>query len=67
MTQEEAKQALKQGKKVSHEYFTPEEYIMLCPNGSGQLIDEAGIKLDYKLFWKYRQHDIFQTNWRIVE
>lgn len=65
MTRDEAKEAIESGKKISHRYFTPEEYVMLSSDGSGRYETEEGYIINPGLFWIDRRSDAFQIDWEI--
>lgn len=63
MTKEEAQQAVRDGKKVSHRRFTHEEFIYM---EDGKLKDENGFILDWFQFWGSRESTtIFQNDWKL--
>lgn len=60
LSRQEAIDELYAGSKITHEYFTPEEFVELK---DGHIIDENGIVLNGPEFWNYRQGPIFDTGW----
>ncbi len=62
MTKEQAIQALKDGYKVTHRYFTDEEWVI---ERNGSYIDEQGLVLSISDFWKYRQAEWYNDGWDI--
>ena len=66
MTRYEAKQAINEGQKVTHTYFTDEEFIGRSQE-NGQLIDENGIALNESDFWSLRAGASFDNGWSIVD
>lgn len=60
MTKQEAIEAMKAGKKVTHVYFTDEEWITMEGN---VIIDENGYHFDPDLFWFDRKSEAFNTGW----
>lgn len=66
MTKQEAIEAMQQGKKVHHAYFTPSEYIHIV---DGKLVDENDYSMDHEgvNFWTDRQGIAWQTGWNIYE
>lgn len=60
MSRSEAIQALSEGKKVTHRYFTDDEFIY--QEGS-YYVDKDGNKLEPELFWKDRENEGFETGW----
>lgn len=64
MTQYEAKQALNNGERVRHRFFTKDEYIHRCPS-NGQLLDETGFHLSETMFWFVRSGNEWDEGWEI--
>lgn len=62
MTKAEAIEALEQGKKVKHTYFTADEFIYMKDR---ILRDEKNYRLRH--FWRYRTEKIFDTGWSIFQ
>lgn len=60
MLKMEAKQALDEGKRISHQYFAPMEFIYL---EDGHIKDECGNILHD--FWLYRQANTWDNGWCI--
>jgi hypothetical protein len=65
MSRYEAAQALKVGKKLTHRYFTPEEWVK--GDGEGYYIMEDGVRCTAAEFWKWRQYEDFNTDWSIFK
>jgi hypothetical protein len=65
MTRFEAAQALKAGKKLTHKYFTPEEWVMGIDKGYYLL--EDGVRCTAAEFWKWRQGDGFDNDWELIK
>jgi hypothetical protein len=63
MNRYEAAQALKAGKKLTHRYFTPEEWVMGIEDDTYLL--EDGVRCSPAEFWKWRQHSAFDNDWKI--
>jgi hypothetical protein len=63
MTRNEAKQALKEGKKLTHKYFTSDEWIIGLNDGNYML--EDGVKCTPAEFWKWRTDSAFDNDWEI--
>jgi predicted choloylglycine hydrolase len=64
MTRFEAAQALKTGNvKLTHMYFTPEEWVMGI--GDGKYLLEDGVICSAAEFWKWRQQEFFNDGWEI--
>lgn len=53
MNKQEAIEALKQGKKLTHRYFTPDEWITL---DGDMMVMEDGATIDASIFWKDREN-----------
>jgi hypothetical protein len=62
MTRDEIIQELIAGKKVTHDYFTDDEWLMM--DGNMYLLED-GVKLSPEEFWKYRQSDSYDNGWSI--
>lgn len=63
MTKEEAIAEMKAGKKVTHRYFTDDEYIFMKPD-CFDIYSEDGVNHGYD-FWHYRQGPEWETDWGI--
>lgn len=63
MTKSEAIQALKDGKKVRHGYFSKDEWVKQTGN---RFEFEDGVICDPMEFWHYRQGDGWKTGWEII-
>lgn len=62
MTKKEAILAMKLGERVTHEYFSHDEYIRMEEN---HIIDEKGGKLDPLRFWAYRTDTGYDFGWSV--
>jgi hypothetical protein len=62
MTKQEAITAMREGKKVTHRYFTSDEWITL--NGY-MIVTEEGYSIPEHAFWKDRQSPSFEDGWSI--
>jgi hypothetical protein len=65
MTRYEAAQALKEGKKLTHKYFTPDEWVK--GDGVGYYRTEENVRCTAAEFWKWRQSPIFDNDWEIYK
>lgn len=65
MTKEEAKQAMLEGKKVRHRYFSDNEYMSM--NANKDFVFEDGVICTGTLFWSDRQGPEWDIDWEIVE
>lgn len=63
MTLSEAQEALSMGCKISHHYFSPDEFI--TTDSLKRLIDENGTILNWHFFWQLRQNKHWQDGWKI--
>lgn len=62
MNREEAKLMMQEGHKVTHRYFSDDEYIKL----NDQLLeDEMGYLHDYNEFMSSRTEECWDSDWRI--
>ena len=59
MTQTEALLAMKDGNKITHEYFTEDEYVHV--GSDGQVVFEDGVKVP-RSWW---EKDYLQKGWSI--
>jgi hypothetical protein len=66
LSKEQAIEKMQQGKKVSHAYFEPEEFICMK---DGKIHDENGYCLDHEgdSFWDSRKTPEWETNWLIID
>ena len=60
MSKEQMLEAMRNGKKVTHDYFTSDEYIYLK---DGKIVSEDGVTHDF--FWLDRKGSNWETGWRI--
>lgn len=65
MTKKEAIEAMKAGCKVTHSYFTKEEWIALETPSSKIFVDETGLSLPCDEFWRQRKSEAFNFGWEI--
>lgn len=63
MNRYEAAQALKEGKKLTHKYFSPDEWVMGIDDG--YYLMEDGVQCTAAEFWKYRQQEFFNDGWEL--
>lgn len=64
MTKQEAIQAMKEGKKVAHRYFSQGEWMKMVGKG---FEFEDGVQCDQDYFWMDRNDKYWETDWHIVE
>ena len=60
MTRKDAIIAMREGKKVTHKYFTPEEW---ATQDHGLILLEDGVKCTAAEFWMDRQSKLFDDGW----
>ena len=65
MTKKEIKQALDEGKKVRHKYFSDNGFISKLDDN--WFLDEEGLHLPAEDFWNQREKDYWENGWSIVE
>ena len=65
MTKEEAIKAMKQGQRVTHKYFSPNEWVTI--NKSGEYLFEDGYTISEQQFWKLRSSNEWETGWSIKQ
>lgn len=63
MTKQEAIDAMLQGKKVTHEHFTDNEWVKL--NGHYEFEFEDGCRIICDTFWKDRKGERWEVGWHI--
>ncbi len=65
MTKQEAIQAMKEGKKVTHTLFSPNEWMTM---EGDQIVLEDGVKCDPSLeFWFWRTVDLWNDGYSLYE
>lgn len=64
MNKNEARQAMHEGKKVTHKFFAPYEWVSIQ---DGYLILEDGVKCSEEEFWKWRTNYWWDTDWEIFK
>lgn len=65
MTKAEAIQAMKAGKKVTHTYFSKNEWMKM--NGNIEIEFEDGVKMEALDFWSIRNNTGWLNNFEIFE
>jgi len=63
LNKQQAVEAMKAGRKVTHDLFSPHDWV----TGRGNFIiqTEEGYEIPAVEFWRYRQGENFETGWRI--
>jgi hypothetical protein len=64
MNKEEALTAMREGRKVSHEYFSYEEWLTII---NGKLVTHEGEACSIEDFFKTRTGEIWETGYMIVD
>lgn len=64
MTKQEAIQEMKNGKKVTHRYFSADEFMVMTKEGDYKF--EDGVVCDPSMFWFDRNTSDWQEDWEIV-
>lgn len=64
MTKSEAIIAMKEGLKVTHRYFTDDEFITMKFN---KIIDENNYSFCPEEFWMYRTNPWFDSGWSLFK
>jgi len=64
MNKQQAIDAMLQGKKVTHRFFTDDEWVTM--NEQGEIVSEDGVNHGL-YFWKLRSHADWETDWNIHE
>lgn len=62
MTKEEAITCMKNGEKITHEYFSSDEWMTM---GNGELILEDGVKCSPDYFWQSRTAEDWNDGYSI--
>ena len=63
LSKSEAIRAMREGKKVTHQYFTSDEWMRLTPSGLYQF--EDGVVCPSLLFWGDRKGEQWETGWSL--
>ncbi len=64
MTKQEAIKAMSEGKKVTHRYFTSDEYMSMC---NDMILLEDGVECSPNEFWKYRTGSAWDDGYELFE
>ena len=67
MNKYEAKQALSEGKKITHDYFCENEFVNRDSEDNSVLVFEDGVKQDENEFWKMRSDNSWYEGLEIVK
>ena len=63
MNREEAKQALIDGERLTHTYFSDDEWVE--SGAMGRYVFEDGCLCSYQEFWAYRKDKSFDEGWSV--
>lgn len=61
MSKDEAIEVMKLGAKVTHQYFSIDEWITMK---KGLIVTEEGYAVNPEEFWSYRTDEYWETGWR---
>ena len=62
MTKEEAIKAMSEGKKITHRYFSQDEWATIS---NGKILLEDGVQCSITEFFKWRKDPSFDTDWSL--
>lgn len=65
LTKQQAIEAMKEGKKVTHNYFTSEEYMFMPSLRMNLYQFEDGVKISSIDFWEIIDSESYNTGWSI--
>ena len=63
MTKDEAIQELRNGKTLTHRFFSDDEAIRQPRAEIGEYEFEDGVKTSATIFWHFRQQDYWNNGW----
>jgi len=66
MNKAEAIKVMMSGKKVTHEYFTHDEWITSNKDGSVYILED-GVEISPAEFWRWRTDDCYNEGWELFE
>lgn len=64
MTKEEAISQMKAGKKLTHRYFTAEEWVKTDATGMIYILED-GVECSPQEFWQWRTDEAWNSDWEI--
>jgi hypothetical protein len=64
MTKTEAIEAMKRGEKVTHQYFTQDEWVTMKGN---RIVFEDGVNMSPDEYWAYREGNGWKDEYSIVK
>lgn len=62
MNKAEAIEKMKAGEKLTHPYFSDDEWVTMV---DGQMLLEDGVKCSVLEFWRWRTDSSWDNNWSI--
>jgi hypothetical protein len=62
MTKENAIKALMEGNKITHRWFSPDEWVSMEGN---EIVLEDGVRCDEYEFWRWRTDPSWDIGWEI--
>lgn len=65
MSKEEAISLMKSGHKLTHRYFTEDEWVKSDSTGMVYMLDD-GVEFSKNEFWKWRNGESWQSDWSIL-
>lgn len=63
MTKQEAIKAMQKGQKVTHRYFTPNEWMTI---ENGQIVLEDGVRCSPYEFWRWRTDESWNDGYTLL-
>ncbi len=66
MSKEEAIKNMDAGYKLTHQYFTPDEWVKSNPSGDTYTFED-GCTISSEIFWRQRQSDYWLTGWELFK
>lgn len=66
MTKEEAISQMKAGKKLTHRYFTDDEWVKTDETGMIYILED-GVECSSKEFWMWRTDEAWNYDWEIFK
>lgn len=68
MTKQQAKQEMHAGKRVTHRFFQPDEYVMMDGTLDGETyITEDGCRISQEDFWTLRTDESWEKDWELYK
>ena len=64
MNKEEAIQAMKEGKKVTHRHFAPDEWMTIR---MGMMVLEDGVVCTPQEFWQWRTDPVWDNGYKLFD